>query len=180
MSKKTLFLASLLITTTLLSACGKNKNKVYEEDIVTISYTTTREDGTVFASTTQQVRGESTDYFDDMLVDTIVAGDNNHIWGDVIIDAMLDDTITGTIEPLIADYDDKKIQKIPALVFANQDTQPEVGDYYTIAQDTTGIVTSIEWDDQNAFIVIDLNPQHTYQSAQYSLTIDEITRPESQ
>lgn len=162
--KKFLTLLGIVSLSLLVIAWCTSKNRVQVGDTVTIVYTATYPDGTIFDQNTE----------DQPLM--FVVGTNQVIQGldEGIVGMKIGKSKTITITPDKGYgklYQKQNVQKVGKLIFDAIGIVPEVGKMQKL-DSIEWLVKSIETDTEgNQFILFDINPRQTYETLKYKVTV---------
>lgn len=162
--KKLLSLAIItLVSLTIIAGCG-SKDKVQVGDVISVMYTATFSDGTVFDENTEQTP----------LMFTV--GSKQVIAGldEAVVGMKVGKSKTVTVVPEKGYgilYDERLVQKIGKIIFDKIGIVPEIGTTQELDQ-LVGIVKDIETDkDGYEFVIFDINPRQTRDTVTYEITV---------
>lgn len=162
--KKILTLLSIASLSLFVFAWCNSKNKVQIGDTITMVYTATYPDGTIFDQNTEETPL------------MFIAGNKQVIEGldETVVGMKVGKTKTVTITPdkwYGKLYQEQNIQKVGKLIFDTIGLTPEAGTIQKL-DNIEGLVKGIETDeDGNEFVIFDINPRQTRENLEYKITI---------
>ena len=163
MKKIISFLAIASLSLFVIAWCA-SKNSVKSWDIVSITYTATFSDGTLFDQNTPQTP----------LMFAVGSGQTIQWLDEGVVGMKVGTTKTITITPdkgYGKMYDTKNIQKISQLIFDKLSIKPENGTTQKLSN-IEGIVKWTETDGSgNVLVIFDINPRQTWDTLKYKVTV---------
>ena len=162
--KKIISILAITSLSLLVFAGCTNKNSVKLWDIVSITYTATFPDGTVFDENTQQTP----------LMFTVGSGNVVQWLDEGVVGMNIGSTKTMTIAPdkwYGKLYTPNNIQKVSQLIFDKLSITPKNGTIQKLG-DIEGIVKGTETDESgNVLVLFDINPRQTREVLKYKVTV---------